>query len=252
MRVKQLYQSFKWLHTDQLIAKYDLQCKKNIYEPVLFFGCYGRVHVEKALSWKAPVIIWWSGSDILIIKDKPDLVNRLRNNTNIQHIAPSNFIEDDLIELNLPYKRIPLFTRDINSFTPYKLGDSIFVYHPGSKIYCPKPIYKRIKEEFSSTNFIEAQNHHSFSQRQLLDVYKKSFLSLRFTKHDGLSHTACESGLRGRKLIWNGDTPNAINYTTDDSILTEIENVIKNKYDPFQVSEEMHNYLDVGEDWLNL
>jgi hypothetical protein len=56
----------------------------------------------------------------------------------------------------------------------------------------------------------------------------------------------------GRKIIWNGNTPNAINYSNDDDILIEIENVIKNKYDPIKISKNMHDYLNIGDEWLNV
>ncbi len=255
MRIKQLHQSFGWLHTKELLNKYSfygIGKSKNVNEPIVFFGCYGDINIETALNWKNKVIIWWSGSDISYFKKQKDLVDRVRNSNNIQHIAPSNFIENDLIELNIPYKRVPLFTLPTDNFKPYKLGDSIYIYRPGSNIYCPKPIYDRIKTEFHSIPFIEAKNHHSFTQKELLEVYKNSFLSLRFTKHDGLAHTACEIGLMGRKIIWNGDTPNAVNYSNEDNILIEIENIIKNKYDPFQMSKDMNEYLNIGDDWLNI
>jgi hypothetical protein len=256
MRIKQLHQSFGWLHTKELIKKYSFSGQvnsKNVNEPVLFFGCYGDVNIEKSLNWKNKVLIWWSGGDILHFKKQKELVDKVKKNSNIQHIATSNFIEHDLIELDIPYEKIPLFTLPTDNFKPYKLGDSIYVYKPGSQIYCPMPIYTKIKKEFHSIPFIEAKDHHhAFTQDELHEVYKKSFLSLRFTKHDGLGHTACESGLMGRKIIWNGNTPNAINYSNDDDILIEIENVIKNKYDPIKISKNMHDYLNIGDEWLNV
>lgn len=252
MRITQLQNSFHWLHNQSLMKKYSFISANNINEPVLFFGCYGNDYIEKALSWRSKVIIWWSGSDILNLKKQPLLIEKIRNNNNIIHLATCNFIEKDLKELNLPYIKVPLFTLNSELFESKPLGDSIYVYHPNTQAYCPNILYQKIRKEFSNIPFIEADNFRTFDQDTLHKMYERSFLALRFTTHDGLSHTACEIGLMGRKIIWNGDTPNAINYKTDDDILQEIEDTIINKYCPNTISEEMFNYLNIGDDWLNI
>lgn len=253
MRIQQIYSAFGWHLLPQLMEKYQLSRATNKSMPCLFFGLYGNAQIEKALDWAnhSKVLVWWSGSDALHFLKQPDLVERVKNNPNITHIATVNFIANDLGSVGIAYKKVPLFSLKTSLFEPSPLGDAIYVYHPGSAVYCPAPIYNRIRAEFKSQFFIEADNHHTFTQAEMKNVYKSSFLGLRFTKHDGLAHTAAEIGLTGRKIIWNGDTPNAINYTNDDDILIQIEKVIKEKYCPFEVARKVKEYMEEPSDkWL--
>lgn len=251
-RIRQIYSAFGWHLLQELMDKYELSRVLDHSRPCLFFGCYGDAQIERALKYadKAKVLIWWSGSDVLHMVKNEHHVERLKNHPQIKHIATVNFIEKDLGAVGISFKKVPLFSLKTALFEPYPLGDSIYVYHPGSAIYCPAPLYKRIRSEFPDTNFIEAHNHHTYSQPELKEIYRSSFLALRFTRHDGLSHTAAEIGLTGRKILWNGDTPNAINYTDEDNILSEIANVIRHKYCPYKVAKEMNEYMNPSDNWL--
>jgi hypothetical protein len=254
MKVQQIYSNFGWLHLGKLMQKYDLKKVNDINKPCLFFGCYGNTQILKALSFAdhSPIIIWWSGGDMRHFKNQPDLIKEMKLRTNITHVATVNFIERNLVELNIPYKKVPLFSHPINNFSVSQLGNSIYIYKPKSNIYCPVGIYERIKSEFKNIPFIEAQSHLQYTQSELMEIYRRSFLAIRLTKHDGLAHTACEIGLMGKKIIWNGDTPNAIGYQNEDDILIQIENVVKEKYNTFVIAKKMYDYLNVGEDWLNV
>lgn len=258
MKIKQLYSAFGWHLKGELMKKYNLVPANNQNEPVLFLGAYGEYQIQKAINWskRSKVIIWWSGGDVAFLVTKSKLLNELKACNNITHVATVNFIERDLQKVNIPYKKIPLFSHRMDKFNPMPLGDSIYVYHPNSSIYCPRKLYNPIREKFKSVPFLEARNHHTYTQSDIFDIYSKSFLGLRFTKHDGLSHTVCEMGLLGRKMICNADAPNCINYTNLNSILLNIEQALdeKNKHHGMWLTtaQEMHDYLDVGEDWLDV
>jgi len=254
MRVRQIYSAFGWHLKGTLMEKYGLIPSHNMREPVLFFGCYGLKQMEKMLKWSqtAKVIVWWSGSDCPFFKKHPDIVEQLKSNSNITHIATVNFIEKDLQNMGLPYKKIPLFSHPIDAFKPSPLGDAIYIYKPGSPIYCGWNVVDRIKKEFPTVPILEVRNHHVYNQEQIKEIYRQSFLGIRLTRHDGLSHSVCELGLMGRKMIHNGDTPNSVNYDNHDDIMIKIENIVKQKYNPYNLALKVHKYLDVGEDWLNV
>ena len=61
-----------------------------------------------------------------------------------------------------------------------------------------------------------------------------------------------ELGLMGRRVVWNGNTPNAINYRT----VSDIVKIIKNesnymgKFTP-KVATEVKEYLQFRDDWLD-
>jgi len=254
MKIKQLYSAFGWHLKGELMKKYDLRPSNNKNEPVLFLGCYGESQIQRAINWNSKVIIWWSGGDAAFLATKSKQVEELKACDHISHITPSNFLSADLNKVGIPHKSIPLFSHRMDKFKPAPLGDAIYVYHPNSAIYCPRRMYERIKNEFKNVEFLEARNHHVYSQEEIMDIYRKSFIGLRFTRHDGLSHTVCEMGLLGRKMVCNLNAPNCLNYTTPEEILGNIEQSIKDKEKHkgmwMTTAHEMYDYLNVGDSWL--
>lgn len=251
-RITQIYSAFGWHLKDNLKRKYGLSEARNKNEPCLFFGVYGS-QIEKAVRWadKAKVLIWYSGSDVTYcFRGREHLIEVIRNHPNISHIATVNFIESDLQKLGFKYKKVPLFSQFIDDFKPCKLGSKIYAYK--SHLYVGRPQMKKLTEIFGADEFIKAENHHTFSQAGLKEVYGNSYLGIRLLAHDGLSHGVCEMGLMGRKVIYNGDTPNAIPFKNFDDVIQKIQQVKDEKYDPFEVAEKMKKYLDVGDSWLDV
>lgn len=250
-KITQMYSAFGWHLKDNLMKKYGLRIAKDKNRPCLFFGCYG-VQIKKAMSWaeKSKVLIWWSGSDILWVKKRPELIGVIRSNPNILHLATVNFIERDLRQMGMEYRKVPLFSQFVDDFKPAGIGDSIYVYKPGSNVYCPMHIYKRIVDKFKSVPIIEAHNHRQYTQQELKAIYAKSMVAVRLVKHDGLAHTAAEIGLMGKKIIWNGDTPNAVGWNGYDDVLAQIERVLDEKYDHNKLAKEVYDYMNTGDEWL--
>jgi hypothetical protein len=245
-----MYSAFGWHLKANLKKKYNLSEARNTNEPALWFGAYGS-QIEKAIKWadKAKVLIWWSGSDIsYCFRGREHLIEVVRNHPNISHIATVNFIERDLQKFGFKYKKVPLFSQFIDDFKPCKLGSKIYGYK--SHLYIGRPQMQKLVEVFGEDEFIKAESHHTFSQAGIKEVYANSYLGLRFLRHDGLSHSVCEMGLMGRKMIYNGDTPNAIPFTNLDDVIETIKRVKEERYDPFEVARQMKDYLDVGESWL--
>ena len=256
MKIKQCYSAFGHFG-NQLRKKYGLTPYKNKKEPVLFYGCYGTQIEKKLLQHESDAVVLWSGSDSSWFINQPKLVERVKSNPKIKHIAWSKWIAEDLDKVGIPYKFIPLTTHKNDDIYPKALGRSIYVYKPYSSLY-GGDFYRQIKKKLNKQfDFIEARNHHVFNRKELLDVYSKCFMALRMTKHDGLSHTVVEMGLMGRRVVWNGTTPNAINYETVDdvieAILQEYKKVKGGSYHiAKKLSNEMKNYLDEVGDFLEL
>jgi hypothetical protein len=107
---------------------------------------------------------------------------------------------------------------------------------------------------FPQIKFIKTESVFDYSRQDLLEVYKKCFLGLRLTQHDVVANTACEMGLMGRRMIWNGDLPNAIHYENNvDKIAELIRKEWENRsiLDYKKTAQDVYDYLDVGEDWLD-
>jgi len=87
---------------------------------------------------------------------------------------------------------------------------------------------------------------------QMPDIYKKCFIGLRLTPHDGLPQTVLEMGMMGRKCVWNGDFPGCYQWENDhniiDAVYKERENIGKTNH---KLIEDINNYMEQGNNWLN-
>ena len=88
----------------------------------------------------------------------------------------------------------------------------------------------------------------------MFNIYKKTFICLRLTKHDGIANGINEAGLMGIKTLHNGDSPAAINYESLEHIIKSIENE-KKKIGTidYELAKKTKKYLDYNpKTFLNL
>jgi hypothetical protein len=256
MRITQLYSNFGYGFKEALIQKYGFTDKIDHFKPVFMFGCYWTQQITWACKFAGMsglCVICWAGTDA---KDFVDPRNKIwieivKNTPGIKHIAPSKWIADDLRSVGIPFYEIPVTTFKLAEINPQPLGDSIFMYKPFTPIY-NGGIYQELKSRLPY-NFIEAPDCRTFSREQLIEVYKKCFLGLRFTEHDGMSEIVSEMGLMGRMVIHNGNIPNCIPYDKND--IDSIVRIINDLYEyPFNVNktaEDTFDYLNISDDFLN-
>lgn len=249
MRITQLYSAFNGSFSSNIRRKYDMTNYKDASKPVIFFGCYGS-QIEKAFSNKSIVKIIWTGSDCPPHMKNPETVKRLKERKNIKHIAISSFIENDLKSVGIEFESVPIVPYPNDDIIPCELGNAVYIYKPTPY---GGGYYKMIKKDFPNLEYIETW-YGKYKRPEIIELYKKSFVCLRFTKHDGMSNTVIELGLMGRKVFWNGNTPNAINFKSYEDIYKNFITIIDEKktkqYDPFKISELVKNFISVGDDWL--
>jgi len=254
MRIKYIHCNAGEHFLRGLMAKYSLSKFKKIDEPCLWFGCYGEAQIDTLINHQAPALMVWSGTDATVAVNNPKIIEKLKNATHIQFVAISKFIANDMEKAGLPYKRIPILPYSNDDIKPVPLGDSIYIYKSQHFTY-GKILNNKIKELIPNINFIEC-DFNAYKRKDLLEIYKKCFLGLRLIKHDGLSNTVCELGLMGRKVIWNGDTPNAIPYDPNniDDIVEKINHEYENRKssDYNSISLQMKKFLDIGDSFLNI
>jgi hypothetical protein len=225
----------------------------NKKKPSVFWGLYDIKHdIDVISSHKSLSILVWRGGDIL----KTNILEKIKNLSNIRHIAISSFIENDLNKYNIKYKFIPLVSqrlRDIKSFT---LGNEIYTYIPKNKEeFYGKGIVNEIQKNCKfKINIITGSLQ--YSKEQLLEIYKRCFIGLRLTPHDGLSNTVIELGLMGRKCIHNDHRiPGTIpwNENNVNEIIENINEEAKNigTYNNL-IIKSINDYIDIGNDWLDV
>lgn len=267
MRIKQLFCKFGGHFASAMAKKYNLEDRSNNInpkEPLLMFGCYDFRHLHMAINHSRFnnqfAVICWGGSDASNFRKCENPGNAfwpdLCRNAGIKHIAISHWIAEDLEALGLEYKLLPITPHDFSTIAPEPLGESIYMYQPDSKNYNGNGLYQELKTRLPY-KFIET-SFGLHERDELMELYKKCFIGLRFTEHDGLSNTVCELGAMGRMVVSNGDTPNCIHYDKDN--IDEIIKAIDFEYRYFHdlnadkteaVSKAVMDYLNIGDDFLN-
>jgi len=230
--------------------RYGLKSKIRTDKPCIFFGIYWN-DLESLLCHKSLAIAIWRGSDIL----RKDSLKLCKNKNKIKHVAISSFIEKDLKDAGIPYRFIPITGSDPDMFTPCPLGDEIYAYIPRDRYrFYGGSIVDEIRTKCKfKINIVDDAS--KMPRSDLIDLYKKCFLGLRFTPHDGIANSVIEMGLMGRKCIYNDlKVPNTLSWDAKNivDILNKIElesrNIGKVNDD---VAESIRRYVDIGKDWLN-
>ena len=234
---------------ESFLKKFNLNPYSDRMRPAIFFGLY-RKQQHVLLSHRAMAVIVWTGTDVLHMKSNPTFLSHVRKRRNTYHVAISNFIEEDLCALGIPFISLPVIPVNNDDIKPEPLGKCVYMYtsEKAPQIYGDKYL-QEIKQKLPDIKFITA-TAHTFTRNELLNIYKKCFLGLRLTQHDGLSNTVIELGLMGRKVVWNGNTPNAIHYTSVHDIVRKIKTEQIKEQDK-TISEKVKNYITLTEDWMD-
>ncbi len=234
-------------HFSYFMKKYGFDRIADRKKPAVFFGMY-RVDIEKLFRHKSLAVIIWAGSDIMV----KERFKKVCSHPNVRHIALSSITANDLEKGRVQYKLIPLSPVDTSLFRPAYLGDSVFAYIPSGRYeFYGGPIIKQIKKK-CKYNIIIADSLTKYSRKQIRNIFKRSFLCLRLTRHDGLPNTVIEFGLMGRRSIFNCEVPGAISYDINDidsiidNIYKEAGNIGKINYD---LVKQWRNFMNVSKDW---
>ena len=222
----------------------------DIRAPAIFFGLYSPECFRTLRDHKGLSIVIWRGTDILKKNRLRGVVDLKRNN--IKHVAISSFIAKDLKAVNVKYKLIPIPGVKIKDIPVEKLGDEVYAYMSAKRAdFYGGPILKYIKDNIPFKMNINT-SCNTYTRDQLMEVYKKSFIGLRLTKHDGVANQVVELGLMGRKCIHNGSHPNAVKWKKAKDIIKIINSESKKIG---QINTELvanvKKYINIGSDWLN-
>ena len=235
------------------MQKFGITAYKDPKAPAVFFGVYKK-HVQRVLDHLGPAVLVWAGSDILNA-DK-FFISRLKKRHNYTHIAISNFISADLKKLGIPHRCLPITPFEYAGLEPCPMGKKIYVYLPDTttrqrEFYGGKFLDALRKKMPNQEFLVTVPKKHK--QEALYQLYKDCFLGLRLTPHDGMSNTVIELGLMGRKVVWNGEAPNAVHYNTLDEVVQIIQEERKHirKTDE-ALAKEVRKFITLSDDWLKV
>jgi len=220
--------------------------------PAVFMGCYGARDRFAIARHSSDIILVWGGTDVVITEKfgRNHPYNDVLFRKNVFHIAKSNFISNTLSRMGIKHFKVPVCSTVAGLFNPVPRGDKVYSYIPErSKKKYGHDIFIKVKEQLPDIDFVIADGIKSVPFEEMVNMYSKCFIGLRLVEHDGISNTVVELGLMGRRVVWNGDTPNAIPYENIEDIVRAIKKE-KNRVDDNQlVSSAVRNHIDIGDDW---
>jgi len=239
------------------LGKYNLGPYENRNAPAIFFGCYAHTPQMKdfirIMKHRGLAIVVWCGSDAWLIPKQR--LRQMKFRQNIKHVAIGQYIEDDLIKAGVRYVRLSLTPNTLTP-KPCPLGDSIYVYLPNAN---------RFQRDFYGGTYIDQLRRlmprekfiitkpHQYTKEQVEAIYKRCYIGLRLTRHDGLPNTVTEMGAMGRMCIYNDrKVPNAIGwrniYDVQQRVQEEKKFIGQTKVD---IANAVCNFLKVPNDWLH-
>ncbi len=229
--------------------KYNLRPYTDVRKPVVIFGLYGFKDYYVLRKNKLRCIVIFCGSDALKIgQAEADIIKR----KNPIIYAMSKFLSDDLREWDIPHKTLPLTPTTPDDISCQPRGNKMYCYIKGeNKAGYNKDLAQKVADKTGLDVIFAKLNQ--YSKEELMEVYKQCFIGLRLTKHDGLPNTVMELGLMGRRSIYNGGTPQSIPWEGLDDICESVMVEYEHRHEPNEfISESIRNYLNIGEEWLNL
>lgn len=200
--------------------------------------------VQHAVKNDKHVTLHWIGSDVLLA-EKRNLFKKYDNLFNrVTNIAVAPWLKKELEEMNIPVDHIiPLVPPELSQARPLPLPKKfrVLYYLPklGEKIYHPE-IITLIAENFPDIDIIvvgggdipplsNVVNLGRVPREDMLKVYGKIVVLVRYTKHDGLPLMILEALSYGRYIVYNRQTQNVIYVKNKNEILEKI-NILRDMF----------------------
>jgi hypothetical protein len=221
--------------------KYNFKSYISLDEPTIFLGVYTHNDLNEILRHRGIKIVWFTGHDVL----KTEFLVRLKQiKSDIFFIAESNCIKKVLDLFGFNYESISLFFDNPYNWKPIEHGNNIYWYGAKNSKY-GKKYYSKIKRALPDFNIIILDGKQ-IPREDMYEIYKKCFVNIRLTDHDGFSQTNVEMGLMGRYSISNEKTPFSIGYNDANDVVDAIKR-LKEGYNYKLISKRTIGFLRENE-----
>jgi len=227
---------------DQILKPYS-----DVNAPAFFMSTLSIEQIS--LRHKGPAVMIVN-NDIRPIQNNLEWV---KNKKDLYFISTSKLTSVYLDGLGLDYVEFPWYPHNIKDIKSYPKGSGIYFYgqRDNDNLYGYNIVPRLMKKHFPHIPVYYGTYHSTgapfikYTPQQLDEIYKKVFISIRLTRYDGLSHSAQTLGLRGIKSIWNGGTPSALSYKSEQDIINHIKNEQKTiGFNDTELSKQCKEYLE--------
>jgi hypothetical protein len=233
-------------------VQYDLTCVNETgYDPLapcLFFGMYRQEDMDRINRHQGKRLIAWCGVDAAnlatvkaIAENAPDAV----------HISMSHRISAHLRQFSCNFRQVALPNTLLDYCKPEPKGPRIYCYAPNEGY--GRALAQEVADKLPEYDLILTDSCTQYSLTDLYELYKKSFVGLRFKVFDGSGASVSDMALMGRYTVSNNGTPSCLPYAGLDDILAHIREQAKTIGTVDTVlASFMRQYLDVGTSWLQI
>ena len=215
----------------RICKKYNLIDYNNKYKPCLFFGMYNDNDLKKIKNHLGLRIIIWCGSDSNIsFKHSKQTISEILMLQNIIHISKSLSTLNSLKLSNINSILVDYNVVDKTLFYPIpknKLGKSIFIFngqHKGREHVYGAKFYKEVIKLFPNIHFIFS-NKLNLKWEEMPNIYKKCFIMLRLTSHDGNANSVQECQAMNIPVVHN-QSDYGLKWNSVNDIIKHIKNYI--------------------------
>lgn len=221
---------------------YNLTTDYDTNKPTLFFGVYSLNDSNIINNHKGLKYIMFGGNDCnLNSEHRIKMFKSIDFNKNVSFISISSDVYDRLYKIKRKYNLSnTIYRSDLNLIdkTIWKkmniLENNVYVYDGCMKkteVYscdiCDKVVNILTNKYKNKINFIRTSDFKSFiSQQELFKLYKKCFIGLRLTYHDGNANTVQEFKECNLPIIHN-QSDYGIQWTDENDIVKTIEDEYK-------------------------
>ena len=225
-KATQIYISQDLYHFDRIKNLYNFHDYYSKTKPAIFFGVYNDKDLNIIKNHKSDIYIMWGGTDcdIRFIKHR-EIVSEIIKIPVIKHFAISNNIQDRLSKIGILSERIELNLTNTDYFKPLKnKGDYVYIYNgyeKGNEHIYGEEEYSYVVNKLEKFLFIYSHGM-KIPYNKMANLYKKCFIGLRLTKHDGSANTVSEMQKMGLKVVHNGEFNNTLSWKNTQDIITHI------------------------------
>ncbi len=190
---------------------------------------------------RKPRVIHWVGSEITTLGKSPRL-RWFSTRPNVHNLAEVDWTIEELRRFGIDAKLAPLPPRlpAVDDLAPMPDVFTVLLYLPKTRgEFYGRREYERLIRAFAKrgVRFIIVGGGECYAppdadvvqlgwRVKLDDVYRKSSVLVRFTRHDGLSIMALEALTHGRHVLWSQDFPFATQVSSYDEMVAKIDRLL--------------------------
>jgi len=218
--------------------------------PAVFYGVYGDANLNALRRHRGLAVVVWCGTDAQMNAERP-----LFRQPHMRNVATSRYHARRFGRLGLRWKRLNLLGSPADDLEACDLGDEVYAYAPSHRpreYGRPAVLRARAALEQKGIRMTLTDSARQLSREGVVEAYRRAFVGIRLTSHDGAAASALELGLMGRRSICNGDAPCCVPWKNEAELVSlVIAERDRGPADAAETAEATRGFLQTSPEWLD-